>query len=280
MRLSTNLILMLNKLFPVPIHPFNLANKGEMSYAEWQFQRGALTIQHYKPFIDEGEMFRGKRVLDIGSGAGGKTLYYASLDVEKIWGIDIVEHYQHEATALATEKGMSHLAEFLTGDATNLPFPDGFFDVIIANDVMEHVSDPEGTLQETARVLRTGGRFYTNFPPYYHPYGAHLSDVIGIPWVHAIWSEPALIAAYADLVKDLPDGEMRLKLRLGDPATNRERITYMNQMTIQRFDEIIANCPLRIAYYARVPLREFLAPLAKVAPEFFTRAVVCVLEKP
>jgi SAM-dependent methyltransferase len=224
-------------------------------------------------------MFKGKRVLDIGSGAGGKTLYYASLGVEKIWGIDIVPHYQAEATALAAAKGMSEIAEFLTGDVTKLPFPDHFFDVIIANDVMEHVDDPEGTLREVHRVLRPGGRFYTNFPPYYHPHGAHLSDVIGMPWVHAVWSEPALIEAYAALVKDLPDAEMRLKLRLGDPATNRERITYINKMTIKRFDRIIKQSPLKVVYYRRVPLRGFLAPLAKAVPEFFNKAVVCVLEK-
>jgi SAM-dependent methyltransferase len=279
MRLSSKLLLALNKLFPVPVHPFNLANQGKMSYAEWQFQKGALTIQHYKPFIDPVAMFKGKRVLDIGSGAGGKTLYYASLGVEKIWGIDIVPHYQAEATALAAAKGMSEIAEFLTGDVTKLPFPDHFFDVIIANDVMEHVDDPEGTLREVHRVLRPGGRFYTNFPPYYHPHGAHLSDVIGMPWVHAVWSEPALIEAYAALVKDLPDAEMRLKLRLGDPATNRERITYINKMTIKRFDRIIKQSPLKVVYYRRVPLRGFLAPLAKAVPEFFNKAVVCVLEK-
>lgn len=279
MRLSSQLLLTLNKLFPVPVHPFNLANQGKMSYAEWQFQKGALTIQHYKPFIDPSEMFKGKKVLDIGSGAGGKTLYYASLGAEHIWGIDIVPHYQAEATALAAAKGMSEVAEFLTGDATRLPFPDNFFDVIIANDVMEHVDDPEGTLREAHRVLRPGGRFYTNFPPYYHPHGAHLSDVIGMPWVHAVWSEPALIEAYAELVKDLPDAEMRLKLRLGDPATNRERITYINKMTIARFDRIIKQAPLKVAYYRRVPLRGFLAPMAKAVPEFFNKAVVCVLEK-
>lgn len=279
MRLSSKLLLSVNKLFPVPVHPFNLANQGKMSYAEWQFQKGELTIQHYKPFIDPVSMFKGKKVLDIGSGAGGKTLYYASLGVEKIWGVEIVAHYQAEATALAKEKGMQEVAEFLTGDATNLPFPENFFDVIIANDVMEHVSDPEGTLREAHRVLRPGGRFYTNFPPYYHPHGAHLSDVIGIPWVHAIWSEPALIEAYAELVKDLPDAEMRLKLRLGDPATNRETITYINKMTIKRFDRILKAAPFKVAYYRRVPLRGFLAPLAKVVPEFFNKAVVCVLEK-
>ena len=193
--------------------------------------------------------------------------------------MDVVPHYEHEARALAAEKNLSDRAEFLTADATALPFPDDHFDVIIANDVMEHVAQPEAVLREAYRVLKPGGRFFTNFPPYYHPYGAHLSDVIGIPWVHAFFSEPVLIEAYRELVKDLPDADMRLRLRLGDPETNRTRITYINRMTIKRFRRIVEESPFRIAHWRLVPLRSFLKPLAAVAPEFFMKAVVCILEK-
>ena len=161
---------------------------------------------------------------------------------------------------MAEEKNLSDRAEFLTADATALPFPDDYFDVIIANDVMEHVAQPEAVLREAYRVLKPGGRFFTNFPPYYHPYGAHLSDVIGIPWVHAFFSEPVLIEAYRELVKNLPDAEMRLRLRLGDPETNRTRITYINRMTIKRFRQIVEASPFKIAHWRLVPLRASRAP--------------------
>ena len=279
LRLATRVLLSLNKLFPPPVHPFNLANQGTMRYADWQFERGHLTLEHYRPFMSPEDIMRGKTVLDIGSGAGGKTLYYATLGVKKIYGVDVVPHYEHEARALAEEKNLSDRAEFLTADATALPFPDDCFDVIIANDVMEHVAEPEAVLREAHRVLKPGGRFFTNFPPYYHPYGAHLSDVIGIPWVHAFFSEPVLIEAYRELVKGLPDAEMRLRLRLGDPGTNTTRITYINRMTIKRFRRIVEESPFKIAHWRLVPLRSFLKPLAAVAPEFFMKAVVCILEK-
>jgi len=280
LRLATRVLLFLNKFFRPPVHPFNLANQGTMRYADWQFERGHLTLEHYRPFASPEEIMKGKTVLDIGSGAGGKTLYYATLGVKKIYGVDVVPHYEEEARAMATEKNLADRAEFLTADATQLPFADDFFDVIIANDVMEHVAEPEAVLREAFRVLKPGGRFFTNFPPYYHPYGAHLSDVIGIPWVHALFSEPVLIEAYRELVRGLPDADMRLRLRLGDPERNSTRLTYINHMTIKRFRRIVAESPFHVAHWRLVPLRSFLRPLAVLAPEFFMKAVVCILEKP
>ena len=47
MSISKNILLTLNKLFKIPVHPFNLQNKGEMTYAEWQYEKGADTIKFY-----------------------------------------------------------------------------------------------------------------------------------------------------------------------------------------------------------------------------------------
>ncbi len=278
MRVATRVLLFLNRFFPLPVHPFNLANQGRMTYAEWQFERGSATLENFRDFISPAAMMQGKTVLDIGSGAGGKTLYYATLGARRVCGVDVVPRYREEAAALAQAKGLADRAEFLCADATRLPFPEGTFDVVIANDVLEHVPDPEGLLRESYRVLRVGGRSYINFPPYYHPYGAHLSDAIGIPWVHAYFREATLIEAYRVLVRGLPDGQARLDLRLGETA-GPERLGYINHMTVRRFERLRRRSPFRTMYRRRVPLRPALGPLARILPEFFVKAVVCVLEK-
>lgn len=47
--------------------------------------------------------------------------------------------------------------KFQTGDATNLPFEDGFFDVAHGHAVLTHVSNTQVVLAEVKRVLKPGG---------------------------------------------------------------------------------------------------------------------------
>ena len=48
----------INKLFPLPIHPFNLQNTGEKNYAMWQFEKGFNTIKFYLPYTTVEEIFK------------------------------------------------------------------------------------------------------------------------------------------------------------------------------------------------------------------------------
>jgi ubiquinone/menaquinone biosynthesis C-methylase UbiE len=281
MSLSVFLCKALNKAFPLPQHPFNLQNEGKLSYAEWQYSMGKRTIEFYLGFTNETDMFYGKKVLDIGCGAAGKTLYYAANGAEVVFGIDTVEYYREEAEALAREKGLQHRFEFVVGDAADMPFEADFFDTIIMNDAMEHVDKPHRVLMECNRVLKPGGRVYINFPPYYHPYGAHLSDAIAIPWVHRIFGERTLIEAYKDLVRDLPDGQRRIDFRISKNANGREYFSYINGMTIDRFEKLIKKVPMKVVYYKLVPLRKPVAGLAKnrTLREYLIKMVVCIMQK-
>ena len=279
--MMTQLLLAVNRLFPLPVHPFNLQNEGKKSYAMWQYERGENTIAFYRERYTTEEMFRGKTVLDVGCGAAGKTMYYASQGVEKIVGMDIVAHYKDEAEALARELGFADKFEFVVGDAAQTGFPENTFDTIIMNDAMEHVDRPDLVLAEVRRVLKPGGRLYVNFPPINHPFGAHLSDLIGMPWVHLFFSEDTLIAAYKELCKTVPDGADRIAFRISKNEQGKEYFSYINHMTIKRFDGLRANAGMKQVYYREVPLRGFLTPLAKCPglKECFVKMVVCVFEK-
>ena len=270
----------LNRFFPRPVHPFNLETDGTMTYARWQFEQGHRTIQYYLDFTTQEEMFRDRRVLDVGCGAGGKTCYFATLEAEGVWGIDAVESYERQASAFSREQGLEHLTHFVTGDAADMPFDDGFFDTIILNDTVEHLTEPVRALLECLRVLRPGGNLYVNFPPYYHPYGAHLSDAIGIPWVHLIFSQSTMITAYRQLIQGHPDAEARLNLRLGDLGSHH--LDYVNGMTSRRFRRIAAGLPAELLHYREVPLRPYLAPLTLMPGlrECFIRMVVAMLTRP
>lgn len=281
MSFSVRLLKALNSLFPAVEHPFNLQNEGKLSYAKWQYRWGSKTVDCFAPQFSPEDIFAGKSVLDMGCGASGKSLYYISIGAEKVVGVDIVPHYKKEAEDFARELGFEDRFTFILGDALNLPVADGSFDVVIMNDFMEHIYDPEKALQEALRVLAPGGRVYINFPPYFHPTGIHMSDVIGIPWVHMLFSQKTLIQAYKELVKGLPDEQERLSLRFSTDENGREYISYLNRMTIRRFHGIVKKLGLKLHWYREIPLRPYFALFAKLPllKEMFVKMCACVIEK-
>ena len=97
MSLPVSLIKFTNKIFPPVVHPFNLQNDGVKTYAEWQYEKGADTVQFFAGKYPSAVMFEGKRVLDMGCGAAGKSLYYASMGAAHVTGVEIVAHYEAEA---------------------------------------------------------------------------------------------------------------------------------------------------------------------------------------
>ena len=270
-----------NKFFKLPVHPFNLHNEGKKTYARWQYEKGMDTIKFYLKHSTLDEMFKDKLVLDIGCGAGGKTVFYASKGVKKIIGIEILGKYKEEAENLAKEYGMGDKFEFIQGDAASMPFEDEAFDTIIMNDAMEHVDKPEMVLKECYRILKKDGRLYLNFPPYNHPYGAHLSDAIGIPWVHVFFSEKTLIKTYKELVKDLPDGKERMNFRISKKEDGSEYFSYINKMSIKRANSILQKSSFELEYYSEEPLRNFFKYPARlpIFKEFLVKMVVCILKK-
>ena len=278
--MSVKSLLFFNKLFKLPIHPFNMQNDGVMTYSMWQYNKGIETIKFYLEHTDTNEMFKDKDVLDIGCGAAGKSLYYLSLGAKSVTGIDVVEKYEEEAYTLQKNLGLNGFT-FKLEDASNMSFNDCSFDTVIMNDAMEHVAEPEKVLKEVYRVLKPGGKLYVNFPPYNHPFGAHLSDVIGIPWVHLFFSDKTLISAYKTLVKGLPDEKDRINFRISKDAKGEEYFSYINKMTIPRFKNCISLTDFKCDYYAEIPLRKVFKHFCKLkfTKECFVKMVVAVLSK-
>jgi len=116
--------------------------------AELQDQRAAETAEHIGRLLTlTGE----ERALDVGTGAGALALALAPL-VREVVGLDLVPDLLAEARKRATEN-----AEFVEGDAEELPFPAGSFDVVCTARTLHHMARPEVVLAEMTRVLRPGG---------------------------------------------------------------------------------------------------------------------------
>jgi SAM-dependent methyltransferase len=98
--------------------------------------------------------WRGKRVLEIGSGLGtdarviiGKGGDYTGINVDQA---------STEATAQAL-RAFSLPGRVLQRDATRLDFPDGAFDVVYSFGVLHHIPAASAAVAEIHRVLRPGG---------------------------------------------------------------------------------------------------------------------------
>lgn len=282
--MNAQALIRLNRCFRPVKHPFNMSNSGEMSYSEWEFERGGTSLSNYAAFEKDGNVERllcGKRLLDIGAGAAGKTVYYLTRGAAYAVAVDLLEHRAAEAIECAREHSVADKFEYLICDAANLPFDANEFDVVIMNDAMEHMREPALVLAEIERVLKPRGRLYINFPPYLHPYGEHLSDAIAIPWVHLFFDEPTMICAYKKLVGSLPDARMRIDLRISRDENGKEYFSYINKMTIARFNELCRKISLVRVHYTEIPLRRCISPLARLPmfKELLTKCVVAVLEK-
>ena len=54
-----------------------------------------------------------------------------------------------------------------------MPFPDACFDLVVMNQVIEHVADQSMVVREAARVVREGGAIYIACPNYLRFYEPH-----------------------------------------------------------------------------------------------------------
>ena len=74
----------------------------------------------------------------------------------ELHGVDIEESQVKMAQAAAVAGGHDN-ASFRTGDATDLPYEDDFFDVVHFHAVLTHIPNTRTTLAEVKRVLKPGG---------------------------------------------------------------------------------------------------------------------------
>jgi SAM-dependent methyltransferase len=106
----------------------------------------------------------GRRVVDVGGGSG----YFAAAFRERgaeclLVEPDRDELYRHGDPSRAS----------VIGDGYWLPLPEGAVDVCFSCNVLEHVKDPAGFIDELIRVTRPGGLVYLSYTAWLSPWGGH-----------------------------------------------------------------------------------------------------------
>ena len=98
----------------------------------------------------------GGRILDVGVGTGLSLSDYSPST--KLCGVDISEPMLRKAQQRVRGLGLRNVEALAVMDAKNLAFPNEFFDAVVAQYVVTAVPDPEATLNDFIRVLKSGGQ--------------------------------------------------------------------------------------------------------------------------
>lgn len=98
----------------------------------------------------------GRRVLDIGSGAGNMAHHLAHYGA--VTGLD----FNPRPLPVAQARGL----DVVRGSGSELPFPDATFDLVALLDTIEHIPDELAVLNEVQRVLKPGGKVIITVPAF------------------------------------------------------------------------------------------------------------------
>jgi ubiquinone/menaquinone biosynthesis C-methylase UbiE len=126
--------------------------------------------------------------LEVGCGNGATSKYFAQKYLLNVTGTDV----DSEQIRLA-QKNSDDISNirFLEADATNLPFGDNDFDIVLSFGVMHHISNWLDALKEIKRVLKPKGYFiYVDllYPKWTAKIGKLFKHKYGITTLHDLSS--------------------------------------------------------------------------------------------
>lgn len=134
----------------------------------------AYYIQYVKEVIGDKSL----KVLDFGCGNGEMVNLLRQQGID-CYGADIF----YEGASFDKVKKDNLFKEGIIREIPpngSLPFPENFFDLIIANQVFEHIDNKELVLNNLDKILKKDGIIYAHFPSQECLWEGH----IGIPLLH------------------------------------------------------------------------------------------------
>jgi SAM-dependent methyltransferase len=152
-----------------------------MMRQEQLYEVGARLVHH-------AGIRRGEVVLDVACGTGNAAIPAAATGAE-VTGVDLTPRMLEGAQRRAADAGVD--ADWIEGDAEDLPFEDGHFDVVLSAFGCMFAPRHDVVADELARVLRPGGRLAVcSWTPegaigdFFRTVGAHLPpmpDIVDPP---------------------------------------------------------------------------------------------------
>ncbi len=194
----------------------------------------------------------GKTIVDFGCGFGNEAIEMAQRGAIRVIGIDIREENLQIARELAAKAGVQDRCIFTA-------YTSETSDIIVSIDAFEHFKDPAEILRIMSSLLKPDGEILLSFgPTWYHPLGGHLFSVF--PWAHLLFSEDALI-------------KWRATFKTDGATCFSEVAGGLNQITIKKFEKLVAESDFNLVYLDRVPIGKLRPAHNRLTQEFTTALV-------
>ncbi|MEN3282314.1 MAG: hypothetical protein V7607_3454 [Solirubrobacteraceae bacterium] len=139
--------------------------------------RSGPQMREYVAIANRIAADRPGRVLDWGCGWGQMT------DLLSRRGVEVEAYDVNPEVSEPTRRPLEHFqphTALVWGDERALPYDDASFDAALSCGVLEHVVDPDASLDELARVLRPGGTLYVYKLPNRFSYLERIAKVGGL----------------------------------------------------------------------------------------------------
>jgi SAM-dependent methyltransferase len=130
------------------------------------------------------------RILDVGCGRGDTVAWLCAQGWDA-YGIDISPEYVQRGREYLARVGADPARLQVMNDDFTYPFPDNMFDVVLSDQVIEHVADLDLFAAEVARISATGARGLHIWDAKWRPVESHLRS----PFVHWLPKGPLRRAA-------------------------------------------------------------------------------------
>jgi ubiquinone/menaquinone biosynthesis C-methylase UbiE len=129
----------------------------EGSIARWYEKNTRKSMEEFRKDADRLKAFLpdGGDVLEVAPGPGFLAIEMARDSRIRVTGLDISRTFVELARKNAAEAGVR--ADFQLGNASQMPFADKSFDLLVCRAAFKNFSEPEKALREMRRVLRPGG---------------------------------------------------------------------------------------------------------------------------
>jgi SAM-dependent methyltransferase len=231
------------------------ANMKHQPLDSTRYGRPEAVILDFLNHAARGRHRGGVRVLDVGCGRGSRVAWLLERGWDA-WGTDVEPSYLGAGERFFRERGWGTERLKLT-NGKSLPFDAASFDVVLSDQVIEHVRDLDAFVAGISRVSRRDGYGLHVFPATWRPVEPHLRQ----PFVHWFPKGPLRHAAIVTAVKTglgvrhFAALDVRERVRIYEAFSVDETFYRSRRAIAQAFQEHGMTPDLRQAAWAKTRYR-------------------------